>query len=101
MYSAGISCELIDLRSILPWDKAAIVKSVKKTGRLLISHEAPLTGGFAGEIAASVQEEAFLHLEAPIARVCGYDVPFPLAFERLYLPDVHKNVDAIKKAVKF
>ena len=51
----GISCELIDLRSILPWDKAAIVRSVKKTGRLLISHEAPLTGGFAGEIAAAVQ----------------------------------------------
>jgi 2-oxoisovalerate dehydrogenase E1 component beta subunit len=63
--------------------------------------QAPLTGGFAGEIAAAVQEACFLHLEAPIARVTGYDVPFPLIFERFYLPDVHKNVDAIRKTVKF
>jgi 2-oxoisovalerate dehydrogenase E1 component beta subunit len=105
---------------------------VRKTGRLLVSHEAPFTGGFGGEISAAVQENCFLHLEAPIVRVCGYalnikcvfnatfgccfifffkassffllcryDVPFPLIFERFYMPDVHKNVDAIKKTVKF
>eukprot|EP00455_Lapot_gusevi_P027438 TRINITY_DN2906_c0_g1_i1.p1 TRINITY_DN2906_c0_g1~~TRINITY_DN2906_c0_g1_i1.p1 ORF type:complete len:383 (+),score=101.63 TRINITY_DN2906_c0_g1_i1:53-1150(+) len=97
----GISCELIDLRTVYPWDKETVIKSVQKTGRLLISHEAPVTGGFAGEVSASIQENCFLSLEAPIARVCGYDTPFPLAFERLYVPDVHKVYDAIKKTVHF
>lgn len=97
----GISCELIDLRTLLPWDVETVEKSVKKTGRLLISHEAPITGGFAGEISASMQERCFLHLEAPIARVCGYDTPFPLAFEKLYMPSVWKCFDAIKRTVNF
>jgi 2-oxoisovalerate dehydrogenase E1 component beta subunit len=74
----GISCELIDLMTISPWDIPTVEQSVKKTKRLLISHEAPKTGGFAGEIAAEIQQRCFLHLEAPIARVCGYDTPFPL-----------------------
>ncbi|MGB1403314.1 MAG: alpha-ketoacid dehydrogenase subunit beta, partial [Porticoccaceae bacterium] len=74
----GISCEVIDLCSLLPWDRDAVIKSVTKTGRLLISHEAPLTGGFAGEIAATIQQYCFLNLEAPIARVTGLDTPFPL-----------------------
>ena len=74
----GLSVELIDLRSIYPWDVDTVCKSVSKTGRLLIAHEAPQTGGFAGEIATTVQERCFLRLEAPIARVCGWDTPFPL-----------------------
>ncbi|MEC7284341.1 MAG: transketolase C-terminal domain-containing protein, partial [Pseudomonadota bacterium] len=73
----GVSCEIIDLRSILPWDVETVMQSVMKTGRLLINHEAPLTGGFASEIAASIQERCFLYLEAPIARVCGLDTPYP------------------------
>jgi len=97
----GISCELIDLRTLLPWDVDCVEKSVKKTGRLLISHEAPITGGFAGEISATIQERCFLHLEAPIKRVCGYDTPFPLAFEKIYLPDVYKNYDALKALMEF
>ena len=97
----GISCELIDLATVAPWDKHTIVESVSKTGRLMVTHEAPVTAGFAGEIAAAVQERCFLHLEAPIARVCGADTPFPLAFEKLYLPDELKVYDAIKKAVEF
>jgi len=97
----GISCELIDLQSILPWDVETIVNSVKKTGRLLISHEAPRTGGFAAEIASTVQEHCFLNLEAPIERVCGYDTPFPLVFEKYYVPDALKNFEAIKKTVDF
>jgi len=97
----GISCELIDLQSILPWDVERVTESVRKTGRLIVSHEAPVTGGFAGEIAATVQEHCFLNLEAPIQRVCGYDTPFPLAFEKLYVPDALKNLEAIKKAVNF
>jgi 2-oxoisovalerate dehydrogenase E1 component beta subunit len=64
------SCELIDLVTINPWDKETIINSVKKTGRILIAHEAPLTGGFGAEIAATIQKECFLHLEAPIFRVC-------------------------------
>jgi 2-oxoisovalerate dehydrogenase E1 component beta subunit len=96
-----ISCELIDLRSILPWDVEAIENSVNKTGRLIISHEAPLTGGFAAEIASTIQEKCFLHLEAPIQRLCGYDTPFPMVFEKLYLPDRFKIAEAIKRTIKY
>jgi len=78
----GISCELIDLRTILPWDVDTVAKSVEKTGRLIVSHEAPKTMGFASEVAATIQEKCFLHLEAPIERVCGLDTPFPLIFEK-------------------
>jgi 2-oxoisovalerate dehydrogenase E1 component beta subunit len=97
----GISCELIDLRTIIPWDVETVEKSVKKTGRLLISHEAPKTGGFAAEIAATMQERCFLHLESPIARVCGYDTPFPLIFEKFYNPDALKNFEALKGSIQF
>ena len=97
----GISCEVIDLRSILPWDEDSVVESVLKTGRLVITHEAPLTGGFAGEIAATIQERCFLYLEAPIARVTGLDTPFPLTLEKEYLPDHLKIFEAIKASVAF
>eukprot|EP01116_Phalansterium_solitarium_P022261 TRINITY_DN728_c0_g1_i1.p1 TRINITY_DN728_c0_g1~~TRINITY_DN728_c0_g1_i1.p1 ORF type:complete len:377 (-),score=140.50 TRINITY_DN728_c0_g1_i1:218-1348(-) len=97
----GVTCELIDLRTLAPWDVEAVENSVKKTGRLLISHEAPRTGGFAAEIAAEIQERCLLNLEAPIQRVCGYDTPFPLVFEKLYFPDALKNFEAIKKAIQF
>ena len=97
----GLRCELIDLRTLLPWDVEAVAQSVRKTGRLLVSHEAPVTGGFAAEIAATIQERCFLHLEAPVARVCGYDTPFPLAFESLYLPDQYKVYDAIQSIVNY
>jgi 2-oxoisovalerate dehydrogenase E1 component beta subunit len=79
----GISCELIDLRTLLPWDQETVLASAAKTGRVIISHEAPVTGGFAGEIATTIQQECFLSLEAPIRRVCGYDTPFPLIFEKV------------------
>lgn len=92
----GIKAEVIDLQTLLPWDVDAIQKSVEKTGRLLISHEAPLTGGYAGEIATTIQNRSFYHLQAPIKRICGYDTPFPLVFEKFYLPDEHKVFDAIK-----
>jgi len=91
----GISCEVIDLCSLLPWDRDAVAKSVTKTGRLVISHEAPLTGGFAGEIAATIQEHCFLSLEAPIARVTGLDTPIPLVHEKYYMPDPLKIYQAI------
>lgn len=97
----GISCELIDLRTLLPWDVEAVTKSVVKTGRLVVSHEAPKTSGFAAEISSTVQENCFLSLEAPVERVCGYDTPFPLAYEHYYLPDVTKVVAAIKRSVNY
>ncbi|CAG8669933.1 13888_t:CDS:10, partial [Funneliformis caledonium] len=68
----GLSCELIDLRSLLPWDVDTVAKSVNKTGRLVIAHEAPQTSGFAAEVATSIMERCFLRLEAPIQRVCGW-----------------------------
>jgi 2-oxoisovalerate dehydrogenase E1 component beta subunit len=97
----GVSCEIIDLRSILPWDAEAVINSVMKTGRLLINHEAPLTGGFASEIAATIQEKCFLYLEAPISRVCGLDTPYPLAHETEYMPDETKTYEAIKRSLHY
>ncbi|XP_013778368.2 2-oxoisovalerate dehydrogenase subunit beta, mitochondrial-like isoform X1 [Limulus polyphemus] len=97
----NVSCELIDLVSILPWDKDTIAKSVTKTGRLLIAHEAPLTSGFGAEIAASIQNECFLHLEAPIQRVTGYDTPFPHIFEPFYIPDKWRCLEAVKKLINY
>lgn len=99
--AVGISCELIDLRTIVPWDVETVERSVKKTGRLIVTHEAPITGGFGGEIASTIQDRCFLHLESPIVRVCGYDTPFPLMHEKFYLPDALKNFEAIKKSVRF
>eukprot|EP00752_Nemacystus_decipiens_P004008 g3671.t1 len=97
----GIDCELIDLRTILPWDLDTVSRSVKKTGRLVVSHEAPRTGGFAAEVAADMQERCFLHLEAPVQRVCGYDTPFPLVFEKFYVPGRLKILDAIRDAINY
>ena len=99
--SQGISCDLIDLKTLLPWDVTLVASSVTKTGRLVVSHEAPLTGGFAAEISSKIQEECFLDLEAPVQRVCGADTPFPLVFEKFYVPDELKNFEAIKKAVHY
>jgi 2-oxoisovalerate dehydrogenase E1 component beta subunit len=77
----GIKSEIIDLRTVFPYDLETIEKSVNKTGRLIIIHEAPVTCGVGAEIAAKIQERCFLHLHAPVARVCGYDTPFPFIFE--------------------
>ena len=98
---SGISCEIIDLRSILPWDTETVAASVVKTGRLLITQEAPLTSGFASEITATIQEKCFLHLESPIARICGMDTPYPLALEKEYVADHLKVFEAIKRSVNY
>ena len=97
----GIDCDVIDLRSILPWDIDTVVQSVQKTGRLIVSHEAPVTNGFGAEIAATVQEQAFLSLESPILRVCGLDTPYPLSHETEYMPDASKIFEAIKRSVNY
>jgi 2-oxoisovalerate dehydrogenase E1 component beta subunit len=97
----GISCEVIDLRTILPWDYDIVRNSVKKTGRAIVSHEAPLTSGFGAEISAKIVEDCFLYLEAPIKRVCGYDTPFPHISEPLYYPDRFKVFEAIKESFHY
>jgi 2-oxoisovalerate dehydrogenase E1 component beta subunit len=82
----GIDAEVIDLRTLLPLDLDAIVASVKKTGRCVVVHEATMTSGFGAELAALVQEHCFYHLEAPVARVAGWDTPYPHAQEWDYFP---------------
>lgn len=83
----GIDAEIIDLRTLLPLDLDTIVASVKKTGRCVVVHEATLTSGFGAELVALVQENCFYHLEAPVARVAGWDTPYPHAQEWDYFPD--------------
>eukprot|EP00929_Paragymnodinium_shiwhaense_P008573 TRINITY_DN11252_c0_g1_i1.p1 TRINITY_DN11252_c0_g1~~TRINITY_DN11252_c0_g1_i1.p1 ORF type:complete len:378 (+),score=65.50 TRINITY_DN11252_c0_g1_i1:148-1134(+) len=97
----GVSCEIIDLRTIVPWDEDCIIESVKKTGRCVIAHEAPKTSGFGAEIASTIQERCFLNLEAPVQRVCGWDTPFPLAWEEFYVPNPLRVHDAIKKVLEY
>ena len=97
----GISCEIIDLRTILPWDQETVINSIKKTGKCIVTHEAPKTCGFGAEVSSQIQERAFDYLEAPVRRVCGYDTPFPLVFEPLYLPDNRKIFEAIKETVNY
>ena len=93
---AGVDAEVIDLRTLVPLDIATIEASVKKTGRCVIVHEAPKTSGFGGELSALVQERCFYHLEAPIARVTGWDTPYPHAFEWEYFPGPERDATALK-----
>ena len=97
----GLSCELIDLRTIMPWDVDTVVESVNKTGRLVIAHEAPKSSGMGAEISSTIMERCFLRLEAPIQRVCGWDTPFPLIFEKFYMPSMIRCFDAIKTSVNY
>ncbi len=97
----GVSCELIDLKTVYPYDLEIMTKSIRKTGRGIVSHEAPVTAGLGGEIASKLQEVCFDHLEAPIKRVCGYDTPFPHVQEVLYYPDRFKIFEAIKQTVNY
>ena len=99
----GASIEVIDLRTLVPLDREAILESVRKTGKILFLHEARKRGGVGGELAAIVGEEAFEHLDAPIRRVGAPDVHVPLSppLERAYLPGVEKVVDALRDLAAF
>ncbi|RYO77623.1 hypothetical protein DL766_006605 [Monosporascus sp. MC13-8B] len=94
----GISIELIDLRTVYPWDKETVFKSVQKTGRCMVVHEAMVNAGIGAEVAAAIQEhpETFIRLEAPVARVAGWSIPTPLLYERFNFPDVANVVADIK-----
>ncbi|KAF8136501.1 pyruvate dehydrogenase [Boletus edulis] len=93
--------ELIDLRTILPWDVETVVESVRKTRRLVVVHEAGYTGGVGGEVAAEVQKRAFLRLEAPVKRVTGWDVPAALQFEKFNMPDAIRILDGIIETLTY
>lgn len=96
----GVDLEVIDARSLAPLDLPTIYESVKRTGRLVIVHEAPVVGGLGGEIAARVAEECFYHLEAPVLRVGGYHTPYPPArMEHAYLPDLDRVLDAVDRVL--
>jgi len=92
----GISIEVIDLVSITPWDRETVCNSVSKTGRCIITHEAPITCGFGAELQATIATECFFDLEAPPARVCGLDTPFPHVHEPFYMPTKWKLIQAVK-----
>ena len=97
----GISVEVIDIRTLTPLDRDGIVASVEKTGRAVVVHEAPLTGGFAGEIAATIQERCLYSLQAPVQRVTGWDTVFPLKrSEAHYLPSVDQITAAARRTLK-
>ncbi|WP_255197667.1 alpha-ketoacid dehydrogenase subunit beta [Halorarius litoreus] len=97
-----VDVEVVDLRTLSPLDREAVVASAKKTGRAVVVHEAPKTGGLAAELTTSIQEEAFLYLEAPVERVTGWDVPYPFPdLERYYMVNVARIVDGIRTTAEF
>lgn len=91
----GVDCEVIDLRTLWPVDIDTILESVKKTGRLVVVHEAPRTCGFGAELVSLVCERVFYHLEAPPVRVTGFDTPFPYSLEMEYMPLSHRILPAV------
>jgi 2-oxoisovalerate dehydrogenase E1 component beta subunit len=97
---AGISADIIDLRTLVPLDIATLKQSVEKTGRCLIAHEASKFCGFGAELAATIQEECFFHLEAPIERVAGWETPYPHAFEWDYFPGQDRVLAGIRNVME-
>ncbi|MFT3836507.1 MAG: alpha-ketoacid dehydrogenase subunit beta [Myxococcaceae bacterium] len=97
----GISCEVIDLRTLWPLDVDTIVESVNKTGRAIVVHEAPRTCGLGGEISSLIQERCFVHLEAPVRRITGWDTPFPYTLENEYLPLAPRILQGIEDTASF
>ena len=98
--ATGVDAEILDLRTLLPFDLEAIEASVKKTGRCVIVHEATRTSGFGAELAATVQEACFYHLESPIMRVTGWDTPYPHAQEWDYFPGPERLGRALKQVME-
>ncbi len=100
----GISVELIDMRTLLPWDRETIFESVKKTSRVVLVQENSKTGGVMAEVGAAISEEIFDYLDAPVTRVCGLDVPmlpFAPPLEHFFLPNAEKIVKAVKKVIDY
>lgn len=98
----GVELEVVDLETLAPLDEAAILDSVKRTGRAVIVYEAPRSGGFGAEVAARIAEEAIYHLEAPVVRVAGWDAPYPpfTSVEHHYRPDARRVLEAVRKVLE-
>jgi 2-oxoisovalerate dehydrogenase E1 component beta subunit len=97
----GWSVEVLDLRTLAPLDTGAVLDSVRKTGRVVILHEAPRTCGYGAELAALVAEQAMTTLQAPVLRVTGYDTPFPYTLEHSYLPDAPRVMRALEHVMAY
>ena len=98
----GVELEVVDLRSLVPLDLDALGGTARKTGRVVVVHEAPLTAGFGAEVVARIVEDAFEYLEAPVLRVAGYDLPYPPAtVEEHYLPNVDRILDAVDRTLRY
>jgi len=97
----GWSVEVVDLRTLTPLDSDAVLASVRKTGRVVVLHEAPRTCGYGAELAALIAEQALTSLQAPVLRVTGYDTPFPYTLEHTYLPDAPRALRAIEHVMVF
>jgi 2-oxoisovalerate dehydrogenase E1 component beta subunit len=99
----GISVEIVDLRTVMPWDKAAVLESVRKTSKLLVQHEDTHTGGFGAEIAATVAEEAFEDLDGPVRRITAPDTPVPFSppLEKAFIPQVEDVVKGLRELAEY
>ncbi len=97
----GIECLIVDLRTLLPLDEEGVLEAAKQTGRVVVVHEAPRFCGFGGEISAMIAENAIEYMEAPIARVTGFDTPFPNTLEHHYMPDARRVLDAIEHVFNY
>jgi pyruvate dehydrogenase E1 component beta subunit len=98
----GIELEVIDLRSVSPLDMTVLLESVRRTGRLIVAHEAPQSFGVGAEIAARVTEQAFYSLEAPVLRVTGYDTPYPPSrLEHEWLPNLDRVLDTVDRIMEY
>ncbi|MFN3650008.1 MAG: alpha-ketoacid dehydrogenase subunit beta [Armatimonadota bacterium] len=98
---SGTTLDVLDLRTLWPLDIEAVVASVRRTGRVIIVHEAPKACGYGAELAAQIAERAIEYLQAPIVRVTGYDTPFPFTLEAEYLPSVDRILKAVERVLKY
>jgi pyruvate/2-oxoglutarate/acetoin dehydrogenase E1 component len=93
--------EVVDLRTLVPLDVESVLKSVKKTGRVLVAHEAPKFLGYGAEIAAIVAEKAVEYLKGPIVRIAGFDTPFPYTLEDVYMPSSDRILAGVEKLMTY